>query len=96
METNKTNKNNYVKRFALDIIKVLFGLLLFSTLFHSQISSIIDSFSDFGFHHYFLTTFLALIFLVITIEFEFFNGDHWYKIKEQITQIINKNKKSTN
>ncbi len=90
MSNIHSQKKNHVKQFTLDVIKVLFLLLILSTLFHSEISKLIDSVSDFAFHHIFFTTFITLLLLAITIEYEFYSDRHWVSIKNFIVKFFNR------
>jgi hypothetical protein len=84
MNTKDKNPNSsYTKRMVMDVIKVLLFLLVFSTLFHNQLAGLVDSISDFSYHHYFITTFVVLLLLAIVIESDVFHGDHITQMKEK-------------
>jgi hypothetical protein len=60
--------------------------VVFSTLFHNKLAALVDSISDFAFHHYFLTSFCVLVVLAIVIEFDVFHGDHVKNLKEKFNK----------
>jgi hypothetical protein len=91
MQKEESNtKKPLFKKIIIDCIKFLFLLLILSLFFHSKISSFISAISDYAFHHYFFTIFLSLICLVITLEFEIFNGEHSKEIKNKIKNNLKK------
>ncbi len=89
MNTERKSQESYFKTVLIDIIKVLLFLVVFSTLFHNKLSALIDSVSDFTYHHYFFTSFLVLIVLAFVIEFDVFKGDHIKNLNKK----LNKNSK---
>ncbi len=92
----ENKKSNSAKKIAVESIKVLFALLIYSTFFHSEISELLNRFSNFAFHHFFFTMFLILFILVVTIEYEFFQDQHWSKIIQSIENVfIKTNAKKT-
>lgn len=87
MKTNNSVTNvSITKRIMLDVIKLLLFMVVFSTLFHNQLSKMIDSISDFAFHHYFFVSLISLFALVIIIEFEVFSNDHINHLKDKLKQ----------
>jgi predicted membrane protein len=75
------------KQMLLDLIKILLLVLILSVLFHEKINEFLTRFSDIAFHHYFISSFFILLFLSITIEFEFYNGSHLKNMKKKLTSI---------
>lgn len=87
---NSNTKKPFFKKIILDAVKFLFLILILSLFFHTQISSFIEAVSDYAFHHYFFTIFLSLVCLVITLEFEIFNGEHSKEIKNKFKNNLKK------
>ena len=87
---NNNSSGPYVKTMLMDTIKVLLFLVVFSTLFHKQLANVVDSISDFGYHHYFITTFSVLIILAIVIESDVFHWDHITNLKRKFKKNADK------
>lgn len=71
METTKNNSNTTTRFLLLTLASICFLVFSTSILLHLKPSLIINDIIDFAVHHYFLTGFLALVILLVSLKLYF-------------------------